>query len=114
MGIFSQQQQQQQQSALQQANRAQLMLNAVKAPRIFSDERDTAIMKFNLLQAYSGTGRGLASHLGEAQAVNFTPENPFCRFKVHTGCHGLRKLIYYFSPRRFVTATSRPVVMRMD
>lgn len=84
-GIFalpSQQQQYQQQLAVQQAIRAQLMLNAVKSPGVFPDERDMAVMKFNLLQAYCGTGRGLASYQGHTQFVDFTPDNPFCRFKV--------------------------------
>lgn len=80
-----QQQQQQQQNILQQAIQAQLMLNAVKAPGVFSDERDMAVMKFNLLQAYCGTGKGLASHQGQPQTVDFTTENPFCRFKVGEG-----------------------------
>lgn len=79
------QQQQQQQNILQQAIQAQLMLNAVKAPGVFSDERDMAVMKFNLLQAYCGTGKGLASHQGQPQTVDFTAENPFCRFKVRKG-----------------------------
>ena len=60
------------------------MLNAVKAPGVFPDERDMAVMKFNLLQAYFGTGKGLATHQGQPQAVDFTSENPFCRFKVGT------------------------------
>lgn len=81
------QQQQQQQNILQQAIQAQLMLNAVKAPGVFSDERDMAVMKFNLLQAYCGTGKGLASHQGQPQTVDFTAENPFCRFKVREGMH---------------------------
>ena len=44
-----------------------------------------AVMKFNLLQAYCGTGKGLASHQGQPQTVDFTAENPFCRFKVWEG-----------------------------
>ena len=58
------------------------MLNAVKSPGVFPDERDMAVMKFNLLQAYCGTGKGLASYQGQTQPVDFTPDNPFCRFKV--------------------------------
>ena len=90
-GMFSngnQQQQQQQQQAvlIQQATQAQLMLNSVKAPNVFGDERDLILVKFNLLQAYCGCGKGLASLPGQpAQAVNFTAENPFCRFKVRWG-----------------------------
>ncbi len=58
------------------------MINAVQAPGIHPDERDTTVMKFNLLQAYSGTGQGVASHLGQPGIVPLTAENPFCRFKV--------------------------------
>ena len=58
------------------------MLNALQSPAVFSDDRDVTLMKFNHLQAYCGTGKGLASYMGQPQSVDFTPENPFCRFKV--------------------------------
>ncbi len=81
-GIFSQPPLSQAQSATHQAMQTQLMVNAVQAPGIHPDERDMTIVKFNLLQAYSGTGQGVASHLGQAGTVQLTAENPFCRFKV--------------------------------
>lgn len=66
------------------------MLNAVKAPGIFGDERDLTVQKFNLLQANCGTGKGLANYNGQTHGVTFTTENPFCRFKVCVswGCGG--------------------------
>ena len=72
---FGQPQQSQQQSAAQQlAN----MATAVSLPVIFGDERDALLAKWNQLQAYWGVGKGYFSQSG---AVDFTPENPFCRFK---------------------------------
>lgn len=67
---------------LQPVPQAQVMLNALQSPAVFSDDRDVTLMKFNHLQAYCGTGKGLASYMGQPQSVDFTPENPFCRFKV--------------------------------
>lgn len=60
------------------------MVNAVKSPRVFDDERDLVITRFNVLQACSGVGKGIARVDGqnEPQSVDFTPENPFCKFKV--------------------------------
>lgn len=81
-GIFSQPALGQAQAATQQALQTQLMINAVQAPGIHPDERDITIMKFNLLQAHSGTGQGVASHLGQPGTVQLTSGNPFCRFKV--------------------------------
>ena len=51
-------------------------------PGLFGDERDITIQKFNQLEAYCGTGKGLTSYGGQAQLVPFTPQNPFARFKV--------------------------------
>ena len=101
-----QQQQQQQQNIFQQAIQAQLMLNAVKAPGVFSDERDMAVMKFNLLQAYCGTGKGLASHQGQPQTVDFTTENPFCRFKV-----GVGSMILFIPPFPFTFPSPSPFLL---
>ena len=67
---------------MQSIPQAQLILNALQAPAVFPDDRDITLMKFNHLQAYCGTGKGLASYMGQVQAVDFTPENPFSRFKV--------------------------------
>ena len=75
-------------SALQQQQqmnlRMQTMVNAVKSPRLFDDDRDLVVTKFNVLQACSGVGKGIARVEGynEPQIVDFTPENPFCKFKV--------------------------------
>ena len=58
------------------------MLSAITMPALFGDERDITIQKFNQLEAYCGTGKGLTSYGGQAQLVEFTPQNPFARFKV--------------------------------
>ena len=52
---------------------------ALTRPQIHGDERDGIIAKLNQLQAYWGTGKGFFS---QQEAVDFTPENQFCRFKV--------------------------------
>ena len=75
--------------ALQQQQQLNLrmltMVNAVKAPRVFDDDRDLVLTRFNVLQACSGVGKGIArvEGFGDPQSVDFTPENPFCKFKVH-------------------------------
>ena len=75
--IGTQQQPQQQQQA-QQTSLEQLG-TAVTLPQIYGDERDAIIAKWNQLQAYWGTGKGYYSNQG---FVTFTPDNPYCRFKV--------------------------------
>lgn len=84
-GIFNQpmnvQQQQQLQLQLQQDNRLKALL-AIKVPGIFGDERDQILVKFNMLQACCGTGKGWVNYNGQQQAVDFTTDNPVCRFKV--------------------------------
>ena len=57
------------------------MSTAVSLPVIFGDERDTIIAKWNQLQAFWGTGKGFFNQQG--QHVTFTPDNPFCSFKVN-------------------------------
>jgi len=52
---------------------------ALSRPQIYGDERDGIIAKLNQLQACWGTGKGFYNQQG---AVDFTPQNPFCRFKV--------------------------------
>lgn len=47
---------------------------------LYGDERDMIIAKWNQLQASWGTGKGYFSP--NAPPVEFTPENPFCCFKV--------------------------------
>jgi len=75
-GIFSGQQQQQQQ---QQMNNVTQMANALVMPLVFGDNRDLTIKKFNQLQAYCGHGKGIVN---PTQSVDFSQENPYCRFKV--------------------------------
>ena len=59
-------------------------VNAVRSPGVFEDDRDLVLTKFNVLQACNGVGKGIARVEGhtEPQSVDFTPENPFCKFKV--------------------------------
>lgn len=52
---------------------------ALSLPTVFNDERDTILAKWNQLQAFWGTGKGYFS--ATAAPVEFTTENPFCRFK---------------------------------
>jgi len=75
-GIFSGQQQQQQQ---QQLNNLAQMANAMAMPLVFGDSRDFTIKKFNQLQAFFGHGKGIVN---PTQSVDFSQENPHCRFKV--------------------------------
>ncbi len=53
--------------------------SALSMPVVFGDERDMIIAKWNQIQAFWGTGKGF---FNQQQAVEFIPENPFCRFKV--------------------------------
>lgn len=52
--------------------------SAVTLPQIYGDERDAIIAKWNQLQAAWGTGKGIYNPRG---SVEFTPDNPYCRFK---------------------------------
>ena len=82
LGIFNQPTAtHQNQLQLQHDNKLKTQL-AIKAPGIFGDERDQILVKFNMLQACCGTGKGLVSYNGQPQDVQFTTENPVCRFKV--------------------------------
>ena len=60
---------------------------ALSRPQIYGDERDGIIAKLNQLQACWGTGKGFYNQQG---AVDFSPQNPFCRFKVSTNVYYLR------------------------
>ena len=51
-------------------------------PALFGDERDLIIKKFNQLEAYCGTGKGITCYGGQLVFVDFPPDNPFARFKV--------------------------------
>ena len=70
-----------------------LLTAALSQPQIYGDERDGIIAKLNQLQACWGTGKGFYNQQG---AVDFLPQNPFCRFKVST-------CLYKFSPQLLVT-----------
>ncbi|XP_020616032.1 nuclear pore complex protein Nup54-like [Orbicella faveolata] len=78
-GLFSQQRTQSAAPAGQQVAPLTLLTAALSQPQIYGDERDGIIAKLNQLQAYWGTGKGFYNQQG---AVDFTPQNPFCRFKV--------------------------------
>lgn len=54
-------------------------VTALSAPTLLGDERDTILAKWNQLQAYWGTGKGY--YANNNPPVDFTQENPFCRFK---------------------------------
>ncbi|KAM3600342.1 uncharacterized protein V6R79_021718 [Siganus canaliculatus] len=75
-GLFGQQAQQPGQA--QSAHLFQ-QVTALSAPTLLGDERDTILAKWNQLQAYWGTGKGYFSN--NNPPVDFTQENPFCRFK---------------------------------
>lgn len=78
-GFGNQLQQQQQQQQQGQVNPDLLLLaSALSVPTIYGDERDNILKKWNQLQAFWGTGKG---YINQNNSVNFTPENPFCRFK---------------------------------
>ncbi|XP_033951986.1 nucleoporin p54-like isoform X2 [Pseudochaenichthys georgianus] len=79
-GLFGQPAQQQaQQQAQAQTTQLYQQVTALSAPTLLGDERDTILAKWNQLQAYWGTGKGYYSN--NNQPVDFTQENPFCRFK---------------------------------
>uniref|UniRef100_UPI00398F4961 nucleoporin p54 isoform X1 n=1 Tax=Pristiophorus japonicus TaxID=55135 RepID=UPI00398F4961 len=73
-GLFGQALQPQTQSA-QLINTA----SALSAPTLLGDERDAILAKWNQLQAFWGTGKGYFHN--NFAPVEFTQENPFCRFK---------------------------------
>ncbi|XP_048021800.1 nucleoporin p54 isoform X1 [Megalobrama amblycephala] len=66
----------------QQASQSSQLYNtasALSAPSVLSDERDSILAKWNQLQAFWGVGKGYFS--SSAPPVEFSQENPFCRFK---------------------------------
>lgn len=70
-------------SGMQQASAPSTVTSLVTAltfPMLFGDERDAIIAKWNQLQASWGTGKGYYDV--NQPPVEFTPENPFCCFKV--------------------------------
>ncbi|XP_053504069.1 nucleoporin p54 isoform X4 [Ictalurus furcatus] len=73
-GLFGQQAQ-----APTQSNQLINTASALSAPTLLNDERDAILAKWNQLQAFWGTGKGYFNN--NIPPVDFTQENPFCRFK---------------------------------
>ncbi|KAJ8286654.1 hypothetical protein GJAV_G00041620 [Gymnothorax javanicus] len=73
-GLFGQQAQ-----ATAQSNQLINTASALSAPTLLGDERDAILAKWNQLQAFWGTGKGYFNN--NIAPVEFTLENPFCRFK---------------------------------
>ncbi|XP_007252806.1 nucleoporin p54 isoform X3 [Astyanax mexicanus] len=73
-GLFGQQAQ-----APAQSNQLINTASALSAPTLLNDERDAILAKWNQLQAFWGTGKGYFNN--NIPPVDFTQENPFCRFK---------------------------------
>ncbi|KAG8134296.1 hypothetical protein E2320_007418 [Naja naja] len=73
-GLFSQPAQ-----APPQSNQLINTASALSAPTLLGDERDAILAKWNQLQAFWGTGKGYFNN--NIAPVEFTQENPFCRFK---------------------------------
>ena len=67
-------------SAPPDPNDISIILSAISVPNIFDDDRDAILAKFNKMQAFLGVGKGFFNTT--AQPIEFTMENPFCRFKV--------------------------------
>ncbi|XP_016397598.1 nuclear pore complex protein Nup54-like, partial [Sinocyclocheilus rhinocerous] len=66
----------------QQASQSSQLFNtasALSAPSVLSDERDSILARWNQLQAFWGVGKGYYS--SSTPPVEFSQENPFCRFK---------------------------------
>jgi nuclear pore complex protein Nup54 len=61
-------------------NDLSVILSAISVPNIFDDDRDAILAKFNKMQAFLGVGHGYFNK--NVQPINFSMENPFCRFKV--------------------------------
>lgn len=81
-GLFGQQ-------AQAQPNQLINTASALSAPTLLNDERDAILAKWNQLQAFWGTGKGYFNH--NIPPVDFTQENPFCRFKVRHDSGGKDK-----------------------
>ncbi|KAG8456842.1 hypothetical protein GDO86_002577 [Hymenochirus boettgeri] len=62
-----------------QSNQLINTASALSAPTLLGDERDAILAKWNQLQAFWGTGKGYFCN--NTAPVDFTQENPFCRFK---------------------------------
>lgn len=78
----------------------QIIYNSIFNCNVFGDERDTILAKWNLLQASWGTGKGYYTQ--SQPPVNYTPHNPYCRFKAigysvipgHDNKEGLTAIIF--------------------
>ncbi|NWU90825.1 NUP54 protein, partial [Upupa epops] len=62
-----------------QSNQLINTASALSAPTLLGDERDAILAKWNQLQAFWGAGKGYFNN--NIAPVEFTQENPFCRFK---------------------------------
>ncbi|KAL1489308.1 hypothetical protein ABEB36_014231 [Hypothenemus hampei] len=78
----------------------QQVMASVYMINVFNDERDDILKKWNLLQACWGTGKGYFSTT--QPPVEYTPQNPFYRFKAmgynvipeHDNSEGVVKLVF--------------------
>lgn len=73
---FGQPQQQQQ---MMPPNPDEALLHSIKHVSIFSDERDSLLAAWNLLQTQWGCGKSYYN--SNAPAYDVLPSNPLCRFK---------------------------------
>ncbi|XP_071551857.1 nucleoporin p54 isoform X4 [Panulirus ornatus] len=74
------QQLQLQQAAVVQPDPSLALHLAICTPSVFNNENDEVLRKWNQLQAFWGAGKGY--YAPNMPPVEFTPENPYCRFKV--------------------------------
>ncbi|KAK8741931.1 hypothetical protein OTU49_002016 [Cherax quadricarinatus] len=70
----------QQQAVLGQPDPSLALHLAICTPSYFNNENDEVLRKWNQLQAFWGAGKGY--YAPNMLPVEFTPENPYCRFKV--------------------------------
>ena len=77
----------------QPASNLENIAAAVTLPQLYGDERDAIIAKWNQLQAAWGTGKGVYNQRG---SVDFTPDNPYCRFKVRYRINYFKGLAFEF------------------
>ncbi|XP_063584801.1 nuclear pore complex protein Nup54-like isoform X7 [Penaeus indicus] len=68
-----------QQGALGQPDPSLALHLAICTPSYFNNESDEVLRKWNQLQAFWGAGKGY--YAPNMPPVEFTPENPYCRFK---------------------------------
>ncbi|XP_045101701.1 nucleoporin p54-like isoform X3 [Portunus trituberculatus] len=78
--IQQQQLQAQQQGMAGQPDPSLALHLAICTPSYFNNENDEVLRKWNQLQAFWGAGKGY--YAPNMPPVEFTPENPYCRFKV--------------------------------